>query len=65
MEPSGGTDMTENLERLVSMRVGTAGRAGSPKWSTEGSGLIVVGSVAPLSWIAGGVSDDAAGMLEN
>lgn len=64
MEPSGGTDMTENLERLVSMRAGTAGRAGSPKRSAEGSGFIVVGSVAPLSWMAGGVSD-AAGMLGN
>jgi hypothetical protein len=56
MEPSGGTDMVENLENVVSLR-GTIGRSdGSPKFWTEGWKFMVVGSVAPLSWMAGGVS---------
>lgn len=49
IDPSGGTDTVENLEKVVSLRVGNAGRAGSPKFCTEGWGFIVVGSVAPLS----------------
>ena len=44
------------------MRAGTAGRASSPKFCTEGWGFIV-GFVAPLSWIEGGVFVGAADML--
>lgn len=65
MEPSGGTDMVENLEKVVSLR-GALGRVGedmgSPKFATEGvlSGwAMVVGSVLPFSWIEGTSSADA------
>jgi hypothetical protein len=60
-EPSGGTDIMENLEKLVSFRAG-CGRAaggwgcwacGSPKFCTDAWGFIVVGSSEPLSCRAG------------
>jgi len=61
MDPSGGTDMTENLEKVVSLR-STTGRSGaSSNVCTGGWTLIVVGSVSPLSVMAGGA---IAGMLE-
>lgn len=60
IDPSGGTDMTENLEKVVSLR-GTAGRMGaSPDVCAEGWVFIAVGSGAPLSVMAGGVLVDIA-----
>jgi hypothetical protein len=52
MDPSGGTDMVENLEKVVSARAG-AGRAVPSGWVA-----MVVGSVAPLSLMEGGVLPD-------
>jgi hypothetical protein len=62
MDPSGGTDMVENLEKVVSARAG-AGRAvpSASYWSACGAGgwvAMVVGSVAPLSLMEGGVLPD-------
>jgi hypothetical protein len=62
MDPSGGTDMVENLEKVVSARAG-AGRAAPSAscWSTGMNGVgvaMVVGSVAPLSLMEGGVLPD-------
>ena len=59
MDPSGGTDIMENFEKVVSARAG-AGRSapeayGSLACGTEGWVTMVVGSVAPLSWMEGGV----------
>lgn len=62
MEPSGGTDIMENFEYVVSLRemTGMVGRSGSPKLCAGDWTLMVVGSAVPLSWMAGGVS---AGMV--
>jgi hypothetical protein len=62
MDPSGGTDMVENLEKVVSARAG-AGRS-APRvfcWPTCEIGgwvAMVVGSVVPLSLMEGGVLPD-------
>jgi hypothetical protein len=62
MDPSGGTDMVENLDNVVSARAG-AGRA-APSASCCSIGMkgvgvaMVVGSVAPLSLMEGGVVPD-------
>lgn len=63
MDPSGGTDMVENLEKVVSARAGAAGLSApatldSSKCGTAGWVAMVVGSVAPLSLMDGGVFAD-------
>lgn len=60
MEPSGGIDMVEYLEKVVSAREG-AGRSAlvalgcSPFCGAAGWGSIVVGSIEPFSLMEGGV----------
>ena len=58
MDPSGGTDIMENLEYVVSARAGAGRSALDTLTSLNGTGAgaaMVVGSVAPLSLMEGGV----------
>lgn len=56
MEPSGGIDIIEYLDMAVSCLVRGFGRSGLCDWLAGGAGCgggIVVGSVAPLSFMDG------------
>lgn len=64
MEPSGGIDIIEYLDMAVSCRVRGLGRSGLCDWLAAGAGCgggIVVGSVAPLSFMDGVGVEDMAG----